>query len=299
MVALLDGRLLSPGQPLVRADDPGLNLGDGAFETTLVVDGGVRDLAEHLQRLAESAQALQIGIPSRQDWLRGVDAVVSAWTSGREMRLRLTFTRGPQDLRPVCWATGDPVGGATVAERTRGVGVRMLSRGFTAETAAQAPWLLTGVKALSYAVNSAALRYARDNGAQDAIFVGADGEILEGVTSAVVAAVGDRLVTPPPVGILDSITTRRLFAAARKAGWDTDRRRMTAADLTEADGVWLVSAVRLLAPVTSLDGVPLPANRLTPVLARLLDVPDRPYSGSDDDRTTSAGGSSTSESGGR
>ena len=149
----------------------------------------------------------------------------------------------------------------------------LLDRGFAGVDAGKAPWLLAGAKTLSYAVNMAALRYARDNCAEDVIFLGSDGALLEAPTATVVAAFGDTLVTPAPEGVLDSITVRRLFAAARENDWHTKYRQMTAAELRRADGVWLASSVRLLAPVIAIDGTDLAPTRLTGRIAALLGVP--------------------------
>jgi 4-amino-4-deoxychorismate lyase len=127
----------------------------------------------------------------------------------------------------------------------------------------EAPWLLLGAKTLSYAVNMAVKRWAEAQGAQDALFVGAGGEVWEAGTSAVVAAFGRRLVSPPPsIGILDSISVARLFPAAQAAGWGTARERLVLDDLFAADGVWLASSLRFTR-VHTLDGKatgPAPAH---------------------------------------
>ena len=149
----------------------------------------------------------------------------------------------------------------------------LLDRGFTAAAAKAAPWLLAGAKTLSYGVNMAALRYAKENGADDAIFVGSDGTVMEAPTASVVVANGRVLRTPPLDGILDGITVRRLFRAAQDAGWRTATAVLTAEDLRKADGVWLASSARLLAPVISVDGAALVDHGLTAEVAGLLDVP--------------------------
>ncbi len=255
--------------PLLRPDDAGVTRGDGVFETTLVVDGEVRDLDEHLARLARSARLADLDLPGEADWKRGIAAVVGAW-SGRSMALRLIATRGPEHGPPTCYVTGFPVSAAAVAQRTSGVRVLLLDRGLSGTGAAASPWLLTGAKTLSYAINMAALRYAAAHQADDVIFVGSDGAILEAPTASVVVARGRSLLTPPLDGVLESITTARLLAAAGVTGWETAYQRLTPQDLVDADGVWLVSSVRLLAPVVSMDGVPRSDSGLTGVLLGLL-----------------------------
>ncbi len=289
LIGLLDGRLVPADQPLLRPDDAGVVRGDGVFETTLVVCGEPRDLDEHLARLDRSAAMTELELPAAADWRRGIAAVLAGWTggdpggrpggraggdpggrAGGDMVLRLIATRGPEHGRPTCYVTGSAVSPTAVAQRTAGVRVLLLDRGFTGSAAVASPWLLAGAKTLSYSINMAALRYAAAHDADDVIFVGADGTVLEAPTATVVVARGRTLVTPPPAGVLAGITVDRLFAAAAGAGWTTDRRPLFPADLTAADGVWLASSVRLLAPVTSIDGAALPAAAATAELLGLL-----------------------------
>ena len=274
LVGLLDGRLVPSTVPLLRVDDAGVMRGDGIFETTLVVDGVPRDLGEHLNRLAASAKMTDLDLPDDTEWRRGIAAVLGAWTSG-DMVLRLVATRGPEHGSPTCYVTGGRVSEAVERQRTGGVRVLLLDRGLRGSDAAAAPWLLAGAKTLSYAINMAALRYASANDADDVIFVGSDGAILEAPTATVVIARDRTLLTPPLEGVLDSITVARLFRAAQQAGWATEYQRLTPEDLGEADGLWLASSVRLLAPVISVDGAPRHNADRTAQLLGLLNHPGR------------------------
>lgn len=288
LIGLLDGRLVPVDQPLLRPDDAGVVRGDGVFETTLVVGGVPRDLDEHLARMARSAAMTDLDLPDATQWRRGISAVLDGWadsdtggradsdTGGRAggaMVLRLIATRGPEHGRPTCYVAGSPVSAASVAQRTAGVRVLLLDRGFTGSAAVASPWLLAGAKTLSYSINMAALRYAAAHDADDVVFVGADGTVLEAPTATVVVARDRTLTTPPADGVLAGITVERLFRAARAAGWATDRRPLLPADLHSADGVWLASSVRLLAPVVSVDGETLPPAAATAELLGLLDCP--------------------------
>jgi 4-amino-4-deoxychorismate lyase len=134
----------------------------------------------------------------------------------------------------------------------------------------EAPWLLGGVKTISYALNMAALRYARASGAEEVIFTSTDGQLLEAPTATAVWLSGGVLRTPPPapLGILDGVTVRHLYGAAAAAGFGTEVQRGTVADLHAADGVWLLSSVRIAAAVVALDGKPLATDLET--TARIL-----------------------------
>ncbi|WP_037365309.1 aminotransferase class IV [Nakamurella lactea] len=278
IVATLDGVLHPSDQPLLRPDDVGVLRGDGVFETTLVVDGVPRDLEEHLARLAVSATMIDLQLPADDEWRRGIDAVLQAWTPlpDRQMVLRLIATRGPEHADvPTCYVTGGPLPEATCAQRD-GVRIRVLPRGFAGREIVVMPWLLPGAKTLSYAINMAAIRHAKSLGDQDVVFVGTDGTVLEGPTATVVLAVGDTLTTPPRDGILDGITVRRLFAAAEKAGWTTRRAEFETERLLSAGGAYLLSSARILAPIVSVDGTARPIGPRTAELAALLELPGAP-----------------------
>lgn len=271
----MDGILVPPTMPFLRADDAGVLRGDGVFETTLVVDGIVRDLAEHLERLQQSARALDLALPEPSGWRPAIDAAVAGWAAGREMVLRLVATRGPLSAdEPTCYAIGSAPDATTLDQRD-GVAALLLDRGYAPGAGGDSqPYLLTAAKTVSYAINMAALRYARSRGADDVIFVDAAGAVLDGATSTVVIAHGRSLVIPRQPAALRGITAGRLLAAAASAGWTVREDEPTAETLASADGVYLTSSVRLLAPVTSIDGAPRENDpAVTAELRRLLDVP--------------------------
>ena len=251
--------LVDPDVPHLRAEDLGVLRGDGCFESVrLRATGELEDLDPHLDRLARSAAALELPPTDPAAWRELVGAMVAAWDSPGEGVLRLVVTRGlAEGAPPTAYALLVPIGERQLRERRDGVSVLALSRGLTADATVEAPWLLGGVKAISYAVNMAALRYAHAAGADDVIFTSADGQLLEAPTATVVWLSGGVLRTPPPapLGILDGVTVRRLFAADHGLG--TEIQRATVEDLRAADGVWLVSSIRLAAAVTSLDGKPV------------------------------------------
>jgi 4-amino-4-deoxychorismate lyase len=259
LVGVLGVGLVDPTAPLLRADDLGVVRGDGCFETVRIrPGGGPEDLDLHLDRLARSAAALQLPVTDPLEWRRLVATLLRAWTGPGEGVLRLIVTRGPvEGGPPTAYALLSPIGARQLAERRHGVSAITLSRGLTADATVEAPWLLGGVKATSYAVNMAALRYARAAGADDVIFTSTDGQLLEAPTATVVWLSGRVLRTPPPapLGILDGVTVRHLFADG--AGFGTEIQRGTVDDLHAADGVWLLSSVRIAAAVTALDGKPL------------------------------------------
>ncbi|GAB3287881.1 aminodeoxychorismate lyase [Parasphingorhabdus pacifica] len=265
VLALLDGTVVDPATPLLRADDLSVMRGDGIFETILVVDGQARELGPHLDRLERSAALMEIPLPARGAWESAVRAVIDQWSwdTEREMALKLVCSRGVDggDGTPTGFAMGTPVGTETLRKRAEGVSAVTLERGYAPDLMERAPWLLLSAKTLSYAVNMAALREAEARGADEVVFTATDGTVLEGPTSTVVIARGRTLTTTPPSsGILPGTTQGALFRAAEKAGWRTRIEQFSFEELRAADGVWLCSSVRLVSQLRTLDGAALAAD---------------------------------------
>ena len=260
LVGMLGVGLVDPAVPQVRADDRGGGRGAGCC-----APGGappaarLGDLDLHLARLERSVAALDLPPTDPAAWRELIGTMLDAWTGG-EAVLRLIITRGlAEGGSSTAFALLSAITERQLRERRDGVSVITLSRGLTADATVEAPWLLGGVKAISYAVNMAALRYARAAGADDVIFRSVDGQLLEAPTASIVWLAGGVLRTPPPqpLGLLDGVTVRHLFARAGAAGFGTEIQRGTVEDLHGADGVWLLSGVRVAAAVTALDGKPL------------------------------------------
>jgi 4-amino-4-deoxychorismate lyase len=258
---MLDGTLADPDQPRIRVDDLGLTRGDGVFETVLVVEGAPRELTAHLDRLVRSSAMLDLPEPDLDAWRACVALVLDNWTGAREMALKLVYTRGVDggDGTPTGFALGLDIAPAVLRQQSEGVAVVTLDRGVEPGAAERAPWLLLGAKSLSYAVNMAAGREAARRGADEVIFTETGDTVLEGPTSTVVVADGRTLRTPPAqLGILPGTTQAALFRAAQKAGWSVKVEPLTVADLHSADTVALVSSVRKITRVHTLDGKVLP-----------------------------------------
>lgn len=247
-LVLLEGlREVDPSTPVLRADDLGVLRGESVFETMRVSGGRAAFLSDHLERFRASAARVDIDLPEGWEGLAtkacaGVDDGV----------LRLVCSKGPHEGPGVGFALVTDVPPDAVRGRMSGVSVVTLSLGITAAHRREAPWLLGGVKATSYGVNMAALRYAHEHGSDDAIWVSSDGQVLEAPTATVAVVVAGTLVSPPAdVGILPGTT----LAAVRRLGLvPCETRPVAVAELRSAEEVLLLSSVRGVAPVVRVDG---------------------------------------------
>lgn len=245
--------------------------GDGVFESIGVVDRHAQEVVPHLERLAHSAQLCDLPAPNAEQWRQAVERAAAQCGEG-EWVIKLILSRGVEHgPTPTAWATAAPAADFSGA-REGGVSVVTLDRGYDLGAAERAPWLLLGAKTLSYAVNMAAIREAHRRGADDAIFLSSDGFVLEAPTASLILRFGDRFVTPAPNGgILHGTTQLSVYDHLAARGFEVGYDQVPASDLARADAAWLVSSVRLAAPITAVDGTPLAVDReLTAELNRYL-----------------------------
>jgi 4-amino-4-deoxychorismate lyase len=112
----------------------------------------------------------------------------------------------------------------------------------------------------------ASIRHAQAEGADDAIWVSTDGEVLEAPTSSVAWVKDGTLVTPPAgdVAILPG-TTLDIVLGLCEGPYEV--RRGTVEELAVADEVLMMSSVRGVAPVIELDGRHLGVGPITAQLS--------------------------------
>jgi len=222
VVAVLGVGVVDRDAPVIRADDPGVTRGDGCFEGCRLRDGVIDKLDAHLARLSRSAAALDIPF-DRAAFAALIAEAVAAWPEPGEAAVKVLLTRGAPGAGPSGFVAIGPLPADYPRQRREGLKIVTLPRGFAADAFADAPWLLGGVKTLSYAVNMAAQREAARRGADDVLFVSADGIVLEAPTGSVVWWDGATLHTTPTgdTGILAGTTQRLLFERAAAAGWAT------------------------------------------------------------------------------
>jgi branched-chain amino acid aminotransferase len=250
MTTWVNGAVVEPTVAAIRADDHGLTVGDGVFETMKVVDGVPFALRRHLGRLETSARGL--GIDVDLDAVREAIDQVLAVEPMTHARLRVTVTGGPSPL-------GSDRGEASP---TLMVATAPLTRWPATADVVIVPWTrnersaIAGLKTTSYADNVIALRYAHDHDAAEAIFANSVGDLCEGTGSNVFVGVGGVLVTPPlSSGCLAGITRELVIE------WlgDVAEKPLPIDALAGADEAFLASSTRDVQPIRLVDGTPLPA----------------------------------------
>jgi branched-chain amino acid aminotransferase len=238
--------------------DRGLTLGDGLFETAPVFNGHAVWLGEHLDRLMSGAAAIGLDITRRR--IETAVAACLAEIGPTAAVLRITVTRGAGG-RGLAHDGGAPTLLVTLAPWPKGI----LNRDVTLATARvrrneYSP--VSRLKSLSYLDAILAAREAASAGADDALMLNCGGRVASSTIANVFVMEDGRLVTPPESeGVLGGITRRKVLAAAHDLGFAYEEAPVERARLTTAHSVFLTNSLRLIRPVTRLDGEALPVSR--------------------------------------
>ena len=264
LVALAElGRGLLPvDEPVLHVDDAAVLRGRGVFETIRVYGGSPFRLPDHLERLAMSAERVHLPAPPSG---RFADAARVAVEAGGEPDavLRLLWTGGRE-------GGGAPRGFALVSTLPAGL-EELRARGLRLVTSTWAAGALAGAKSTSYAENMTVQDDAVRAGADDALFVAADGTVLEAPTANVWFREGETLLTPAlSLPILAGVTRAALCELADGLGFTVEEGRYDLDRLLASDEVFLSSSVREVMPAAAVDDLSLRPGRAAAALQDAL-----------------------------
>jgi 4-amino-4-deoxychorismate lyase len=267
----VDGRgLVDPSEPVLHADDEAFLRGRAAFETIRVYGGRPFRLADHLDRLAGSAERLGLQQVDRAGFT-GIarEALDAAGVEDAVLRLYVTPGREGGGY-PTALAMVSTIPPDLEERRARGQRMITVQLGLDPRVRLDAPWLLGGVKSTSYAVNMAAEAEARRRDADDAVFVASGRIVLEGPVTNVWWRTADELFTPAlDLGILAGVTRATLLESAAALGYLVREGAYTVDELAGAEEAFTSSSVREVMPAVELDGRPIGDGRPGPAAAAL------------------------------
>src|SRR5579864_7937375 len=90
----LNGEVMPMSDARISVEDRGFQFADGVYEVIRIYNGKTFTLAEHLARLARSAEAIRIGLPISTEGLAGEIKKLIAASAIREGMVYLQLTRG-------------------------------------------------------------------------------------------------------------------------------------------------------------------------------------------------------------
>jgi branched-chain amino acid aminotransferase len=254
----LDGKWYDRDTAMVSVYDHGLLYGDGVFEGIRVYGGKIFRLAEHLDRLYDSAHAIWLTIPIPKEELTAVTEEAVRRSGIAEAYIRHVVTRGVGDLgldprkcpRPSVIIIVDTI--KLWPEEVYENGLRVVTAGTPIP---QRESLSPRVKSLNYLPHILAKIEGIQAGADEVIMLDSSGSVAEGSGQNIFVVKQGRLRTPPPhAGILKGVTRDVVIELAQAAGHEVQESMLNRYDLYTADEAFLTGTATEIVAIRQVDG---------------------------------------------
>ena len=251
--------------------DRGFIFGDGIYEVIPVYQGRLFRFDEHLARLFRSLAEVQIPNPhTPEQWRQIADALVerNAASATGEETVYIQVSRGvaprdhamPQGITPTVFAMINPLKAQSAAARENGV---------ACVTAEDFRWKKGHIKSTSLLSAVLARQISVEAGATETILL-RDGYLTEASSSNVWVVKDGRVLGAPRDGlVLEGIRYGLIETLCKEANIPFELRRISEAELRNADEVLLSSATKEVLAVSRLDDQPVGSGRPGPVYAQL------------------------------
>ncbi|GAB6877491.1 D-amino-acid transaminase [Thermaerobacter litoralis] len=266
-VVFLNGSFVPYEQAVVPVEDRGFLFADAIYEVIRCYGGRFFRLDDHLQRLEQSAAALDIPLPyDRARWAAVLEELIQR-NGVRDGSVYVQVTRGVAP-RSHTWAEGLQPTVVAIARSGGTPAPEAVERGVKAITVPDNRWGLCWVKTTGLLPNVLAKQQAARAGAYEALFV-RDGLLTEGTSSNVFVVLEGVVYTHPLANILPGVTRAVVLEVAREAGLEVREQAIPAGWLERATEVILSGTNSEVLAVVEVDGRPVGDGRPGPVFARL------------------------------
>ena len=264
----LNGSFIPIEDARISVLDRGFIFGDGVYEVIPVYSHIPFRLAEHLRRLQESLDGIQLKNPHTDiEWKELLEQIVAS-NEGEDQSLYLHITRGvaprnhafPKEVVPTIFIMSSPL----VA-----VSKELIVTGVSAITANDNRWSRCDIKAISLLPNVLLRQMASDSNAIETLLL-RDGFLSEGSASNIFIVKNKILLVPPKSNLmLPGITYDVVLELAVKYQMPYEIREISENDLRSSDEILLTSSTKEIMSITLLDGKKVGSGNPGEVFAQL------------------------------
>lgn len=259
-IAYVNGRYVLHRDAAVHVEDRGYQFADGVYEVCEVRGGRLIDERRHMQRLERSLKELRIALPMT---LRALGVVLRETVRRNRIEYGLVYmqvTRGVAPRDHVFPAKSIPPSIVVTARRLdMETNEKTAATGIAVVTVAENRWPRVDIKSVALLPNVLAKQAAREQGAKEAWYVDAQGNVTEGSSSnAWIVTKDNKIVTrSAESGILRGITRSVLLEVLKDHGLELEERPFTVEEALGAKEAFVSSATQLAMPVVTINGRPV------------------------------------------
>ncbi len=265
----LDGKWYDRETAVVSVYDHGLLYGDGVFEGIRVYGGKIFRLADHLERLYDSAKAIWLDVPMPVEQMAAVTEEAVRRSGITEAYIRHIVTRGVGDLgldprkcpKPSVIIIVDTI--KLWPEEVYETGLKVVTAGTPIP---QRESLSPRVKSLNYLAHILAKIEGVQAGADEVLMLDSSGSVAEGSGQNIFVVKHGRIATPPPyAGILKGVTRDVVMELARAAGHEVRETMLNRYDVYTADEAFFTGTAAEVVAIRQVDGRLIGAGKSGPI----------------------------------
>jgi D-alanine transaminase len=271
-IAYVNGRYLPMRAATVHVEDRGYQFGDGVYEVCEVRGGRLIDERRHMARLLRSLDELRIRVPMSLASLGIVLREVVARNRVSYGVVYLQITRGVA-RRDHAFPVPDVPPSVVVTARAlnRARNETLASKGIAVITVPDNRWGRVDIKTIGLLPNVLARQAAIEQGARDAWFVDASGNVTESASGNawIVTQAGTVVTRPADNAILRGITRTVLFEVIKAQGLAAEERAFTLTEAYATREAFITSASQIVMPVVKIDDRPVGNGQPGPIATAL------------------------------
>lgn len=255
MIAYVNGQYLPEEQAAVSVFDRGFLFADAVYEVTAIINGKLVDFENHIARLQRSCHELQLDLPYSVDEIKQIHTQLIERNNINEGLIYLQFTRGNAKQRNFLFPDKETKPTLVLfAQKTNIVDSLKVKNGITAVTVEDIRWGRCDIKTVALLAASLAKEHAKQQGADDAIFV-KDGIVTEGSSSNcfIVNQYNQLQTRGLTHEILPGITRKAVISLAQEQGIEIIEKAFSLEEMLTAKEVFMTSATTLVCPVIKIN----------------------------------------------
>lgn len=276
LLIYVNGELLPRQQARISVFDSSVQGGDAVWEGLRVYAGGVMMLRRHLDRLQDSARALNFAaVPSNEEIRQALVATLHANGMKDGVHVRLTVTRGEKVTSGMDPRLNQSGCGLIVLAEWKPVvydnvgGIRVI----TSSVRRMGPEVLDPKIHHNNLLNNILAKLeANAAGVDAAIMLDGNGFVAELNDVNVFCLRSGALLTPTTNSCLGGITRGLVIELAVELGIPVHVRDLSVSELINADAVFGTGTMGEITPIREIDGRPMDPRRGTEILQRLRDA---------------------------
>ena len=246
----LNGIFSTRSKAQISIMDRGFLFGDGVYELIPVFNKKVFLLDEHLKRLKNSLNLIQM------NEIKDLDKVINALIKKNTKNtffIYLHITRGVQSSRNHIYSENIQPTILLMCEDYPAFSEDLIRRGFQATIQDDFRWMKSNIKSISLLGNVLLKNHASSNGCYETLLV-RNKRLTEGSTSNVFV-VKDEIIYTPKLSneLLPGVTRGLLIKLLNQNNFKIIESDIYQSDLINADEVWCSSSTNAVVPIVKVD----------------------------------------------